>query len=339
MAVGAVADMLPRQRRTGVATDGARRERMRPWQRPQGGRRFDRPPNGPRASRVPSTEFRIPGVAFPAPAPRERPGSGHPPRAARTAAGMSAHPSAQPHPTIDIRPFFETEGTGGEAANCLTHPRSSMFGRRCAGRRPRSPARPANACGTPPRDPELTVREAGFASRTGPPPAGNGAAISPSPCVQHSGPIHAAPMQAPARWPGQSARTGARPHTGVHARAPRNRPRESRRGHREHGPPVRPRRPSALVGGRFRAGLHAWGGRRGPPRTPSAAAGAGPAPRPGSLHAPSAPPPHFPRPPSSLPPSCVRPCRPVDRYRSHPPHDSPRAAGTDNNPAIRTSGP
>lgn len=204
---------------------------------------------------------------------------------------------------------------------------------------PDPPARPANACGTPPRDPELTVREAGFASRTGPPPAGNGAAISPSPCVQHSGPIHAAPMQAPARWPGQSARTGARPHTGVHARAPPNRPRESPRGHREHGPPVRP--PAPVRAGRRavprrtpRNGRPPWA-----PRTRSAAAGGGPAPRPGSLHAPSAPPPHFPHPPFSLPPSCVRPCSPVDLCRSHPPYNSPRAAGTDNNPAIRTSGP
>lgn len=57
--------MLPRQRRAGVATYGARRERMRPWQRPEPGRRPHRPAHRPRASAPTATELWIQRVEFP----------------------------------------------------------------------------------------------------------------------------------------------------------------------------------------------------------------------------------------------------------------------------------
>lgn len=57
--------MLPRQRRAGVATDGARRERMRPWQRPERAVGLTVRPVA-RARRPPTaTELRIPRVALP----------------------------------------------------------------------------------------------------------------------------------------------------------------------------------------------------------------------------------------------------------------------------------
>lgn len=62
-------------------------------------------------------------------------------------------------------------------------------------------------------------------------------------------------------------------------------------------------------------------------------------PGPGDLHSPSPAPPSFPRSSFSLPPPRVRLHRPVRPSRHLPSHSTPRVAGTDNNPAIRTSGP
>lgn len=181
MTIGAVADMLPRQRRAGVATDGARRERMRPWQRPLGGHRDARSVRGSRASPGRATELRIPGVAFPGTVPRERPASGQRPDPDPATAGGHPPPPARPRPTVDIRPISGRNGTVGHLIHGPIRSGINTLGRRRPGQRIRSAIHPPHRRPTPGDPREHTVREAGLAPRTGPPPAGNEAAISPSP--------------------------------------------------------------------------------------------------------------------------------------------------------------
>lgn len=239
MTRGAVADMLPRQRRAGVARDGARRERMRPWQRPGGGRRSGHPARDPRAPVRAPTECGIPCVAFPVHPPAERPGSGHRPFLARAAAGMSANRQAQPQPTDDIRPFSERSGTAETEHDATISPCSNLFAPRSvrwraglhpgSGTIPRavthlSGARPGAQSGRHRSPPGPVRRLRGMRRR-----------YPPARCVPHNGPTHAAPMEALPSGPGQSARPGARPHT------------RGTRGHREpaarEGPDPRGRAP------------------------------------------------------------------------------------------------
>lgn len=95
-ACSAVANMLPRQRRAGVATEGARRKRMRPWQRPEGRWRVPDPVGADGVAGRRTTEANVPGVAFPAAPGPYRLKSGQPPVRPSTALRVSANRSAQP---------------------------------------------------------------------------------------------------------------------------------------------------------------------------------------------------------------------------------------------------
>lgn len=91
---------------------------------------------------------------------------------------MSAKRAAQPRTTGDIRPISERVETVRRDTRRTGSPLSPYF----------IPRFSLNASRTPPtaakdlhRGRRRTVREVSFTSRTGPPPAGNEAAVSPSP--------------------------------------------------------------------------------------------------------------------------------------------------------------
>ncbi len=138
--------MLPRQCRRRGCTGSARRNSMRPWQRP-----------GVVLTAANATEVPVPGVAGEGPSvlraaparPRGRGGAG----AARKQRRYPAIVGPLARPSPDRR-------------------YSAILSKRHPARIP---------CRAPLADLPRTVREVGLTSRTGPPPAGNGAAVSPSP--------------------------------------------------------------------------------------------------------------------------------------------------------------
>lgn len=348
--------MLPRQRRAGVATDGARRERMRPWQRPESGCRTWCSVSGPRASAPKSTEARIPRVGFPRTSRRNGPD----PATAGTSPGravrMSANPSAQPRPTGDIRPISGGAGTDQSAHHgheCTYSYRYAPCCRTACGTPRPSPPKAGRSPWNPPgqRGPRRHHARSG---RRSPPPGpvrrlrGMRRRCSPSPpCpVQRADPRSTHASAPAGTGPERTAgRTATRP---VHAAAPRTRapakaPEAVRAGRRTH------------PGARVLTGRRATGG----PTPPVPAHSGNPVPRlgcspPGAAPAISArgrggAPQTLPRAPAFSPrflrPSFARhppPARPLrlSRHSRRPASwRPPRVAGTDNNPAIRTSGP
>ncbi len=162
--------MLPRQGRRRGGTDSARRMSMRPWQGPG---------TAPLAAFTasPATEVPVPGV-----------------RDTRAPGGRAPRRTGRGNRRGRHRP--RESGRNPAIAGPLARPspdsRDSAILMRL--RRPRTPVRAPR--GGPPR----TVREVGLTSRTGPPPAGNGAAVSPSPLspVQRADPRGTQPSPSPA---------------------------------------------------------------------------------------------------------------------------------------------
>lgn len=221
--------MLPRQRRPGGCTGSAHGMSMRPWQRPH---RWLRHPN-PTEPEVPVVvAYRCRRAPANALAARCDPASfafftsvmtdhrnsailtSRRPRAFRSAGSGRGRPPRSPGPPA---------GAGGRARETASrHPSTAPVpglsagavpaGRRRTGRHippVRRPARPL------PVEPH-TARSGRCAPPPGPVrrPRGLERRSPPARCVQCSGPTHAGPIEAPAPRPDESARPGARPHTG-----------------------------------------------------------------------------------------------------------------------------
>lgn len=193
-------DMLPRQRRTGGGTGSARRKSMRPWQGP-------------------GTASRGRAAAH----PQRNDGF----RVLWSRSVSPEWPVRRCGRPVD-RPHERSKSGHSRTVDQSITPASSFSHSR------RAP-QPAIVRFHPPRRAApRTAREVGLTSRTGPPPAGNGAAVSPSPLspVQRADPrsIHGSP-------PGAGrARAHGRAHghtTGARRTLPGTRPGF------EHRPPAR----------------------------------------------------------------------------------------------------
>lgn len=196
-----------------------------------------------------------------------------------------------------------------------------------------------------------SVREARSAPRTGPPPAGNEATVFPQPAVSSAA---GRPTQHPCK---RSRKDRARAHGRAHGHTP---------GARGETPAGAPARAAGAVrtgrrtrsGARVRAGRRVGAGRqrallhahratvrgfrtaaRKPPRRSPRRARTGSPPSPPSPLFSSALLPLFPHSSFARRSPPARPCRPFGPSRRSAPRCPPRVAGTDNNPAIRTSGP
>lgn len=318
--------MLPRQRRAGVATDGARRERMRPWQRPESGRRTWCSVNGPRASAPKATEVRIPRVGFPH-TPRR---NGLDPATAGTPpGGRSGCPRIRrPNP---VRPA--TSGQFQEAPEPFSLyimavytpfvpvrsalPQDLRHTRPGPGRTREGPGKgsavalgPPWAAGAAPA--ARQVREAWSAPRTGPPPAGNEATVFPQPAVSSAA---GRPTQHPckrSRWGRARAHGRAHGHTpGARADTPDRAPTEGPGGRTGRAPGALRRSGPGWSAGDRRAGTTPPRRLAGPLPTASTAL---PGRRPGDLrarareglHRPSPTPPRSLRASSALPSRGVR---------------------------------
>lgn len=348
--------MLPRQRRAGVATDGARRERMRPWQRPESGCRTWCSVSGPRASAPKSTEARIPRVGFPHASRRNGP---DPATAGTSPGGRSGCPRirrpnhVRPATSGQSQEAPEPIGRHGTAMNTRIRTGTLRAGTRPAARSVRARQGPGGRPGTH-MDGGCRRRHHARSGRRSPPPGpvrrlrGMRRRCSPSPpCpVQRADPrsTHAsAPAgTGPERTAGRTATRQEHAPT-PRTRAPARAPEAVRAGRRTH------------PGARVLAGRRATGGPAPPapahsrnpvhglgrfPRAPPpaiSARGCGGAPQ-TLLRAPAFSPRFLRssfarRSPPARPPRLSRHSRRPASWRP------PRVAGTDNNPAIRTSGP
>lgn len=177
--------MLPRQCRRRGCTGGARRKSMRPWQRP------DATFTGTTA-----TEVRVPGVTEVGPS-----GLRAAPARPRGRGRAGAARKQRRYPAI----------VGPLARPSPDRRYSAILSKRHHARIP---------CRAPLATPPRTVREVGLTSRTGPPPAGNGAAVSPSPLspVQRADPRGTQPSVTATAGP---ERTGGRTATHREHAAPR----------------------------------------------------------------------------------------------------------------------
>lgn len=399
--------MLPRQRRAGVATDGARRERMRPWQRPERDYRPRRRVRRPRASFPAATELRIPCVASPVRTasttpirPRCALSPGPPTECPRTCRPNLIRPATFGHSRSALEPDHQKSPTAFirfsalllHAASTPRRTRSrtaadrlktlERFGRAAGPPAPtpgppftRTPTRTHAPSSTPARrTARRTVRETRLASRTGPPPAGNEAAVSPSPqcpvqradprSTHGSAPVRTGPERTAGRTATHEEHAGT-PGTGLSqgsargcepwlSAPPGTRIRPGQRVDKGRGPQARARSERSV---RAVLALPVRAAPALPVRALSAPPPSGPPPSPLS---PSPPSPRFPSaPPSRLLPrppatsvtrathtagaswlTAVRLCSPsLAAAGRRSTRFATRRLRADNNPAIRTSAP